>query len=277
MPDPDATARRLLDLLGTGRSIAPPLAEGLDLAAAYRIAARLRGLREARGERPVGRKIGFTNTTIWPRYGVSAPMWGYVFDTTVTDLPAAEGGLEVAGLAEPRIEPEIVFGIAASPAAGMDDAALLGCIGWVAHGFELVQSVYPAWRFTLPEATAAFALHGALAIGPRHPLGEDRAAWAEALGRFTVSLRRDGAEVEQGSGAFVLGSPLRALGFPRRDARRRSGGRAAARRRDRHHRHPDRRAADPARRALDDRARRHRPSRPRPPHPLGRELINAAA
>ena len=213
MPDPDATARRLLDLLGTGRSIAPPLAGNLDLAAAYRIAARLRGLREARGERPVGRKIGFTNTTIWPRYGVSAPMWGYVFDTTVTDLPAADGSLEVAGLAEPRIEPEIVFGIAASPAAGMDDAALLGCIGWVAHGFELVQSVYPGWRFTLPEATAAFALHGALAIGPRHPLGEDRAAWAEALGRFTVSLRRDGAEVEQGSGAFVLGSPLRALGF----------------------------------------------------------------
>ena len=213
MPDPDTTARRLLDLLGSGRSIAAPLAEGLDLAAAYRIADRLRVLREARGERPVGRKIAFTNTTIWERYGVSAPAWGHVFDSTVTDIPASGGTLAIAGFAEPRIEPEIVFGIGAPPGPGMDEAALIGCVAWVAHGFEIVQSVYPGWRFTLAEATAAYALHGALAIGPRHPLSGDRAAWAEALGRFTVSLRRDGAEVEKGSAAVVLGGPLRALGF----------------------------------------------------------------
>ena len=42
MPDPDTTARRLLDLLGSGRTRAAPPAEGLDLAAAYRIAGSLR-------------------------------------------------------------------------------------------------------------------------------------------------------------------------------------------------------------------------------------------
>ena len=32
-------------------------------------------LRRARGERTVGYKIGFTNRTIWPVYGVHQPIW----------------------------------------------------------------------------------------------------------------------------------------------------------------------------------------------------------
>ena len=43
-------------------------------------------------------------------------------------------------LAEPRIEPEIVFRLAVAPVAGMDERALLESVDWVAHGFEVVQS-----------------------------------------------------------------------------------------------------------------------------------------
>ncbi len=32
-----------------------------------------------RGERPIGRKIGFTNRNIWAEYGVYAPIWGDVY------------------------------------------------------------------------------------------------------------------------------------------------------------------------------------------------------
>ena len=39
-------------------------------------------------------------------------------------------------LAEPRIEPEIVFKLAVAPAPGMGEGALLESIDWVAHGFE---------------------------------------------------------------------------------------------------------------------------------------------
>jgi 2-oxo-3-hexenedioate decarboxylase len=35
----------------------------------------------------IGRKIGFTNRTIWAKYAVYAPIWGFVFDTTVCDIP----------------------------------------------------------------------------------------------------------------------------------------------------------------------------------------------
>lgn len=64
----------------------------------------MRRLREARGETPVGRKIGFTNRVTWPNH---APMWGYVYDRTVHELADIGHTFALTGLAEPRIEPEI--------------------------------------------------------------------------------------------------------------------------------------------------------------------------
>src|SRR5205823_330494 len=59
---------------------------GFDSDAAYLVGAEILRRRRARGERPIGRKIGFTNRGIWAEYGVSAPMWAHVYDTTVTYL-----------------------------------------------------------------------------------------------------------------------------------------------------------------------------------------------
>jgi 2-oxo-3-hexenedioate decarboxylase len=112
-----------MDMLGTGRQIGPFSARrALDLDGAYRVAAAVRQMREARGEKVVGRKIGFTNRTIWPQYGVYAPIWGYLYDTTVHDLADLRGAFSLAAFAEPLIEPEVVFGLAAAPDARMDEA-----------------------------------------------------------------------------------------------------------------------------------------------------------
>ena len=70
-------------------------------------------------------------------------------------MPISTAGFSLAGLAEPRIEPEIVFRLAAAPTPDMDERALLGCIDAVAHGFEVVQSIFPGWGFTAPDAVAA--------------------------------------------------------------------------------------------------------------------------
>ncbi|NBO20261.1 MAG: hydratase, partial [Proteobacteria bacterium] len=43
----------------------------------------MRALRLARGERGRGFKLGFTNRSIWPIYGVYAPIWGTVYDSTL--------------------------------------------------------------------------------------------------------------------------------------------------------------------------------------------------
>lgn len=209
-----AIARELMDLLGSGRQIEPFSSRdpSFDLAQAYEVVAELRAMRVARGETPVGRKIGFTNTTIWQRYGVSGPMWNHVFDTTLHDL-ATVGTFSIAGLAEPRIEPEIALHLARTPRAGMDEDDLLGCVDWVAHGFEIVHSCFPGWRFGIADTAAAYGLHGALLLGPWHGIEADRAAWRRALQTFSIGLSLGGRTVAEGHARNVLGGPLSALRF----------------------------------------------------------------
>ena len=84
----DEIARHVLAAFADRRQIEPLTARpgGLELGQAYRVAATVRQAREARGERVVGRKIGFTNRTIWTEYGVHSPIWSYVCDTTLHRL-----------------------------------------------------------------------------------------------------------------------------------------------------------------------------------------------
>ena len=178
-----AMAAEVFAALETGHQIKPFSARlsAFDLDHAYRVTAAIRQMREARGEMPVGRKIGFTNRTIWAEYNVDGPMWGYVYDRTVYNLAEIDDTFSVVALAEPRIEPEIVFRLASTPAPGMDERALLACIDWVAHGFEIVQSIFPGWKFSIPDTVAAFGLHGALLIGPRHSIAAHAEDWSRRL------------------------------------------------------------------------------------------------
>ena len=74
----------LLAAYDAGRLIERPTARGeLDLSDAYRVGAALTALRRARGERTIGRKIGFTNRALWPAYGVDRPLWAHVDEGTV--------------------------------------------------------------------------------------------------------------------------------------------------------------------------------------------------
>lgn len=211
--DTSAIAAELFGLLGTAGQVEPMSSRGesFDLATAYRIAADVCARRIARGERSIGRKIGFTNRTIWAEYGVWAPIWGNVYDRTVRELPARGETFSLAGLSEPRIEPEIVFGLSTAPTAKMDAAALLDCVEWVAHGFELVQSVFPGWKFTAVDTIAAYGLHGALLVGPRKPVAGARETWLRSLETFEIDLLRDGAVQDHGRAANVLDGPLHAL------------------------------------------------------------------
>ena len=213
--DDEAIAAQAFAVLGTGRQI-PPFTgrfDDFDLRRAYRVTAAVRARREARGERPIGRKIGFTNRTIWAEYDVHHPIWGYVYDGTVRDLDTSDRptALSLHGLAEPRIEPEIIFGLERAPAAGMSVEDLFGCIAWIAHGFEIVQSIFPGWRFSPADTVAAYGLHGALLIGPRHPVSAQSWDWLARLTSFRVTLSRSGAAVDHGTAANVLDGPVFAL------------------------------------------------------------------
>ncbi len=208
--DADALAAQLLAARAVGARLPLPSAAGLDLAGAYRVADRIRTRRTARGERPLGYKIGFTNRSIWPTYGVYAPIWAPVWDSSLTLLEGTEAVVSVAGFVQPRIEPEIVFGFSQTPDAGADDASLIGCLAWVAHGIEIVHTHFDDWRFTAPDAVADFGLHGGLWVGPRVPVAAFNDL-ARDLPALTLSLHGDDQHRATGTGAAVLGSPLSAL------------------------------------------------------------------
>ncbi|MGO9460809.1 MAG: 2-keto-4-pentenoate hydratase [Rhodomicrobium sp.] len=185
--------------------------DGLSLQDAYSVTASIRALRERRGVRVVGRKIGFTNRAIWQQYNVYAPVWGYMYDTTVHDYRDDAASARVPWEFEPRIEPEIVFGLAHTPSSGMDERALLDCVDWVAQGFEIVASMFRGWTFSAPDTVAGFGLHAALFVGPKQRPRSDPERWLGSLANFQIELRCNDEPVDRGHARNVLDGPLHAL------------------------------------------------------------------
>lgn len=209
------TPNALLDHLDRGLPWphAPGEVGGTDLDAAYAQALAVRGLRIARGERPVGYKVGFTNRTIWARYNVFAPIWGTVWDSSVSTCDE-HGVLSLDHTCQPRLEPEIVFGMKSSPRAGAGLDELFDAIEWLAPGFEVVQSHLPDWKFTAADTVADSGLHARLLVGARMPasrLAASSAGLDRLLAEAQLELFKADKVMERGTGANVLGSPLRAL------------------------------------------------------------------
>ena len=213
-PDVDAIAARLIAAYDDASMLAPISAgtPGFDVACAYEVLALIERRRIAQGWQPAARKIGFTNRTIWERYGVYQPMWAHAWTRTVQYAREGRATQPLAGLVQPRIEPEVVFGLKAPVPETEDAEAILASVEWLAPGFEIVQSHFPDWKFTAADCTAAFGLHGALVVGsPLNVTAENRARIAAALPAFTLELRRGATLVDTGVGANVLGSPALAL------------------------------------------------------------------
>ena len=200
-------ARELIALHESPREV-PPFSErypGLTPQAGYEAARALHEHRIAAGWRAVGRKIGFTNRTIWPRYGVYEPIWGTVYDRTLIRSHGNRATVSLAGLVNPRIEPEVCFGLRAAPGS----ANLLDCIEWVAPSVEIVQCHHAGWKVTLADSTADNGLHGRLVLGSAIPPPADM---AERLPGLVVELFKGEEKIDRGVGANVLDSPLLALG-----------------------------------------------------------------
>ena len=217
---PHTAISNLVDDLSTARVQARSLAwapdQPPDVPTAYAAALGVRAARIQAGEVPVGYKVGFTNRSIWPIYQVYQPIWGTVWRSTlhqVVDGEPNEGVLSLDGLCEPRIEPELVFCLRASPPADCDLASLVLSIEWMAHGFEIVHTHFPGWNFSAAQAVADAGLHGLLLVGHRVKLaaGTDAQALATALAGVRLKLYGNQALKDEGVGANVLDGPLQAL------------------------------------------------------------------
>lgn len=214
--DTQALAEKILSAAETQTPIFPVTDSRPDfgLADAYRISAAITRRRIAGGDRLVGWKIGFTNRSVWPSLGVDAPIWGPMYDATVSEMkPGGAASFSLRGLINPRIEPEIGLRIARVPSPDMDDDAILACVDAVTHGYEIVQSVYPEWRFKAPDGIATGGLHARYPHGPLVPIEpSERPRWARMLKELSIAIFRDGVEMDRGVGTAVLDGPISALG-----------------------------------------------------------------
>jgi 2-oxo-3-hexenedioate decarboxylase len=209
------TPAQLLHHIDIGRPWPEGSAGGFaDVPAAYQAALQVRELRLARGERPAGFKIGFTNRSIWPRYNVFAPIWGTVWNTTLAQAPQGRGTVHLAHTCQPRIEPELVFVFKAPPPEPCSLQQLFDSLDGLAPAFEIVQCHLPGWKFQAAQTVADSGLHARLLMGPRQAVRDvaaDADTLHDVLAGTRVQLLRGDEQVDEGSGAQVLDSPLQAL------------------------------------------------------------------
>ena len=186
-----------------------------DVGLAYQTALQVRNLRQARGEVPKGFKIGFTNRSIWERYQVFEPIWGTVWNTTFSLAPdSGECSVDISQLCQPRLEPELVFGMRNTPPADLTLQSLYDSIEWMASGFEVVQSHAENWKFKVADTITDSGLHAKLVVGKAVKVADvanDGQALHHLLAGMSLELLQAGQTVEKGAAANVLDSPLMAL------------------------------------------------------------------
>jgi 2-keto-4-pentenoate hydratase len=174
----------------------------IDVTAAYRIQRENIRRRLQRGERITGVKMGFTSRAKMEQMGVDDVIWGILTDAMGADA----GACDVGGLIHPKVEPELVFRIGRPISAADDDGDAAAAVDAVAVGFEVLDSRYEEYKFTLSDVIADNASAAGFGTGPWHEL-----AAAPDISDLPVTLSVDGEVVREGSTKAILGDPWESL------------------------------------------------------------------
>lgn len=193
-------ASSLDDAQLTGRAV-EQFGDALDLNQAYAVQNRLLELRQDRGERSTGRKLGFTSEAKMAQMGVSELIVGFLTDAM--EIPDG-GSLSLTDLVHPRVEPEIAFRLHSSIGPDSTDADFLASVEAVAPALEVIDSRYRDFRFSLPDVIADNTSACRYVIGKWQPFTAELASRG-------VALNIDGAPAAEGSTSDILGDPLLTL------------------------------------------------------------------
>jgi 2-oxo-3-hexenedioate decarboxylase len=210
----DALAQELLTAYEAGQMLREPLSSrpGFDLNTAYEVEVTLKRLRESRGHRSVGRKVGYANKAMWRLLKLETLVWAHMYEDTVhyCDNSAT---LSLPRSRSLKIEPEVVFGLKRAITTGtLDATAALEATDWLALGFEIIDCPFPGWQFQPSDFVASFGLHAALVVGEKIPVRPELIGQlVDELPRCKVRMLKNGEFVEEGSGKNSLRSPALCL------------------------------------------------------------------
>jgi len=223
--DPKALAQELIDAYARREIIPAPSSRegGIDLDTAYAVEAAIAAARRAGGHQTVGWKVGYADKAVWRALRLETLVWAHMYDDTVRYADWNDATLAIAPMFSPKIEPEVVFKLARTPASS-DPVAVLEATEWYALGFEIIDCVFPDWKFQPADFVAARGLHAALVVGePVYVEPEDIAQLVTDMAEFTVRLLRNNELVEEGAAKNVLNSPVLCVGELAEALKRRGG------------------------------------------------------
>lgn len=191
------------------RTSIPPLTETypeMTVHDAYAIQVALAQKHFADGRNLIGHKIGLTSKAMQRQMGVDTPDYGHLF----ADMVQNERGVFLANdLISPRVEPEIAF-VLKSPLCGPGVTAddVLSAVDYSVASLEVVDSRIADWRIKLEDTIADNGSSARIVLGSVRVPADDL-----DLKALSVRVFRNGAEVGQGTGAAILGSPLNAVAW----------------------------------------------------------------
>lgn len=202
-----AAATALWDAERSGEWTAPisntyPAADVDD---AYRIGLAVRDLKLEHGRTVKGHKIGLTSKAMRDLTGATEPDYGFIFD----DWFVLEGGtVERAAMNRPLVEVELAFVMGRELVGPSINAAdVIRATDFVLPALEIVDSRYNARGANmLIDSIADAASCGAVVLG-----GNPTRLTDVDVRRLSATLSINGAILESGSAAAVMGNPINAV------------------------------------------------------------------
>ena len=204
-----AEAARALRKAETSRTPIAPIAArwpGLTVVDAYAIQRENIEHRLAGGAAVRGHKVGLSSRAMQEMMGVREPDYGHLLD----DMFVFEGQ-EVAAheLIQPRVEIEVAFVLGASlPTRGCHAADVIRATEFVLPAIEIIDSRIADWKIGIVDTIADNASSAKVVLGGNPVRLDD----VDVRG-IGASLRRNGALVETGTAAAVLGNPVTAVAW----------------------------------------------------------------
>jgi 2-oxo-3-hexenedioate decarboxylase len=195
-----------LDAAARDRHEVDPLTpkHAFSLDQAYHIQRASIAQRHARGEKPIGIKLGFTSRAKMIQMNVDSLIWGLLTDAMLRE----EGGVvDLGDFIHPRVEPEVCFltsKVIDRPLTLLEAGNYLEA---VAPAMEIIDSRYRNFKFTLEDVVADNCSSAGLIVGAF----SDNAKDLRSLSNRGVAMRFNGHAVQLGSTGAILGNPLRSI------------------------------------------------------------------
>lgn len=173
---------------------------------AYRVQQALIERRVRRGEKVVGKKIGATNEAVQRKFGLTSPLYGYLFASQ--QVPSG-GTIALAQLIQPRLECEVAFRLKQDLAGpGITAVEVLAATQAVMASFEIPDARTRDWNLGMREFIADNGASARFVLGERQlPVP------AVDLANLTVVLKRNGEQIAEASSAAVMGNPANAVAW----------------------------------------------------------------